>query len=244
MAQALKAGYHLSTFFAWFLTIGTYFLLRQFTYLSLSDLARHNYIEHDASLAHQNTEIDGEYAPCDVDDSLLAALCDDATMPGKGCPRLNAVDIARARVRREKESPKLSSVQAEVARGEMAIALGVFGGKNGSKEGIPVTWLTEWIKDERLPQDWKSTHTQGMFETIKASGDIRDEMKRMTESQGEAALGSGAFSDTLSDIDSSSNLSSKGSLFFSGEMHKITPPISVADDERLAEKKHYIDAEY
>lgn len=198
--HGLKSGYHLSTFFAWFLTIGTYILLRQFTNLSLNDLARHNYIEHDASLAHQNTEIDAEYAPCEVDDTLLAALCDDAKTPGKECARLNAVDIARARVRREKESPKLSSTHAEVARGEMAIALGVFGGKNGSKEGIPVAWLAEWIKDEKLPQEWKYTHTQGMLETIRASGAIRDAMKRIVESQGEVPL--------------------------VGEMRKISPPIS------------------
>ena len=104
--------------------------------------------------------------------------------------RLSAVDTARARVRRERESPrKLSAVQAEVARGEMAIALGVFGGKNGSKDGIPVEWLKEWIRDERLPQGWKYTHTQGMCQSVRASTDIRNAMKAITESYEKGGIG-------------------------------------------------------
>lgn len=238
--HALTAGYHLSTFFAWFLTIGTYLLLWQFTKLSLNDIGRHNCIEHDASLAHQNTEIDGEYAPCEVDDALLAALCDDAKTPGKGYARLSAEDIARARVRREKDSPKLSPVQAEVARGEMAIALGVFGREDGSKDSIPVPWLAEWIKDERLPQGWKYTHTQGIFKTIGASNDIRNAMTKMTELQGKITLVGGAPPKALSSIDSNNNSPNKGSSFFSREMHNITPPISVSDDEKLTGR----DADY
>jgi hypothetical protein len=233
LVHGLKAGYHLSTFLAWFLTIGTYFLLWQFTRLSLSDIGRHNYIEHDASLAHQNTELEDEYAPCEVDDTLLAALCADAKTPGKGCARLSAVDIARARVRRETESPKLTPVHAEIARGEMAIALGVFGGKNGSKEGIPVEWLKEWIKDERLPQGWKFTHTQGMCETVRASADIRAAMKRMTQPYKKGEL---VGDDFTTDIDSTGTLSNRTSQFIK-EMYKTTSPTSESEDERLGEKK-------
>lgn len=237
--HALTAGYHLSTFFAWFLTIGTYILLLQFGRISLNDLARHNHIEHDASLAHQNSEYEAEYAPCEVDDSLLAALCEDAKTPGRVSARLNSEDIARARVRRERESP-LDGVHAEVARGEMAIALGVFGGTNGSKEGIPVKWLKEWIKDERLPQGWNYTHTQGFFETIKTSGDIRSAMKRLVEKQESSAIETVA--KTVSDNDSPSASSSQGSLFVASETQDTTPQTS--DSEEDEEKASVMSAEY
>jgi hypothetical protein len=40
--------------------------------------------------------------------------------------RNDAEDVARARIRRENESPVLDILHAEIARGEMAIALGVW----------------------------------------------------------------------------------------------------------------------
>jgi len=230
--HALIAGYHLSTFFAWFLTIGGFLLLQQFGRISLGDLARHNRIEHDASLAHKNTELEAEYAPCEVDDSLLESLCSDARPSAEGGARMNAEDIARARIRRENESPALDAVHAEIARGEMAIVLGVFGGKNGSNDGVPVEWLREWIKDERLPQGWKYTHTQGIFESIRASGDIRNAMKRLAEVEdpAEDVVGN-ALSDSSSSGEDSSFVSG------SGEAHESTPPTSDSEDGISAENK-------
>jgi hypothetical protein len=228
--HALTAGYHLSTLFAWFLTIGGFFLLQQFGRISLGDLARHNHIEHDASLAHQNTEFEGEYAPCDVDDSLLEALCSDARPSAEGGIRLNAEGIARARVRRENESPALDAVHAEIARGEMAIVLGVFGGKNGSSDGVPVEWLREWFKDERLPQGWKYTHTQGFFESIRASADIRNAMKRLAEEDDSAK-------DVVGNALSDSSSSGEDSFFVSGDAHESTPPTSDSEDGIPVEKK-------
>ena len=35
----------------------------------------------------------------------------------------------------------LDPVHAEIARGEMTITLGIFGGKNGSKDGVRTGWL-------------------------------------------------------------------------------------------------------
>ena len=181
LVHALINGYNLSAFLAWFITIGGFLLLRQCGRISLADLARHNYIEHDASLAHKNIQFGAKYAPCEVDDIFLEALCSDAKTSGEGGLRMNAQDVARARIRREHESPVLDPVHTEIARGEMAITLGVFGGKNGSNDGVPIGWLKEWIKDERLPQGWKSTHKQGFFETIKTSADIRNAMKQLRQ---------------------------------------------------------------
>jgi len=228
---ALKAGYHLSTFFAWFLTIGGFILLQQFGRISLGDLARHNHIEHDASLVHHNTELEAEYAPCEVDDVLVEALCSDARPSGgeKGF-RMNAEDVARARIRRESESPVLDILHAEIARGEMAIALGVFGGKNGSIDGVPIEWLKEWIKDERLPRGWKYTHAQGLFDSVKMSTDIRNAMKRLAQEADQADDEEGkTFSDSAS--------SSGDSFFISAEAPDTTPPTSDSEDGILAGKR-------
>ena len=100
-AHALQEGYHLSIFLAWFLAIGSFLLLRQFGQVSLGDLARHNCIEHDASLAHKDAEFQAEYAPCAVDNTLLAAFISDAKTLGEGEFRMNSHDVARARVRRK-----------------------------------------------------------------------------------------------------------------------------------------------
>ena len=227
---ALKSGYHLSTIFAWFLTIGGFILLQQFGRISLGDLARHNHIEHDASLVHHNTELEAEYAPCEVDDALVDALCSDARPSGDKGLRMNAEDVARARIRRENESPVLNFLRAEIARGEMAIALGVFGGKNGSHDGVPIEWLKEWIQYERLPRGWKYTHTQGFLESAKAATDIRNAMKRLRLEMDVTDEKDGkAFSDSVS--------SSEDSFFIYGEARDTTPPTSDSEDGIPAEKK-------
>ena len=63
-------------------------------------------------------------------------------------------------MQREKVSPPLDPMHAEIAHGEMTITLGLFGGLNGTQDGIPVEWLREWIRDERIPCGWKSTHSR------------------------------------------------------------------------------------
>lgn len=90
-------------------------------------------------------------------------------------------DVARARVLRESQCPALNNLHAEVARGEMAIALGLFSQPNSDRQGIPVDMLRNWFSQERLPDGWKPTHTQGLLETMRTSRQILNEMKRIEE---------------------------------------------------------------
>lgn len=204
IANALMAGYNLTWLFAWFLTVGGFILIRQWGTLCLSDMSRHNCVEHDASLVHHNAADEAEYAPCHIDDTLVHALCSEAKTPRDGGFALSAEDLARVRVRREKASPPLDAMHAEIARGEMAIAFGVFGGLNGAQDGIPVEWLKEWIRDERIPHGWKSTHSQGLMTTIKASGVIRAAMKKLAEADEDESENSQELTlDTVSDTASS-----------------------------------------
>lgn len=234
IVHALVKGYNLSYFFAAFLSFGGFFLIKQWGKISLTDLARHNRIEHDASLVHHDAEYEAEYAPCDVDDNLVDALISEARTPREGGSSLSAEDLARVRVRRERASPTLDAVHAEIARGEMAIAFGVFGGLNGAVDGIPARWLREWIQHERIPSDWKPTHTQGMQQTVKASGLIRNAMKRLNSQdvdiKEESDFVTGG---TISDASSSNG----DSLFNHGDAQESTPGTSDAGDDNSVYKK-------
>lgn len=172
LIHALQEGYGLSTPLAEVLVHGGILLLGQNGAFDLKDLARHNRIEHDASLVHDDTKGRDEYAPTKPDLSLvkkLMHLAEDGRV-------LTAEDIARARVERESECPVLNGLHSEIARGEMAIALDVFGQGKANHEGVPLGLLREWLTEERLPEGWKPTHTQGLLQTIRTSREIRNMM--------------------------------------------------------------------
>lgn len=172
LIHALQEGYGLSTPLAYLLVHGGIFLLGQQGAFGLDDLARHNRIEHDASLVHDDTKDRDEYAPISPSSTLvknLLAQAEDGRV-------LTVEDVARARVERESQCQVLNSLHAEIARGEMAIALGLFGQENADHQGVPLGLLREWLAEERLPEGWKPTHTQGLLQTIHTAREIRDLM--------------------------------------------------------------------
>lgn len=116
-------------------------------------------------------------------DLLINDVADPAGEKGKG-KLMDAADVARSRIRREKDSPPLDPVHAEIARGEMAIILGVMEAKGEGKVGVPVAWMREWISKERLPEDWKPTHVQGLLDTVKRSKAIRTAMEDQRKAAG------------------------------------------------------------
>jgi len=198
--KGLKEGYNLSPFLANFLAIGSYILLRRTGKLSLHDLGIHGKIEHDASLVHKDTPKGETFAPIQIQPDLVEALINDvepssdSSDPEKPAGELkklvvDASDVARARVRRQKDSPKLNILHGEIARGEMGIALGVFEKQVGNKKGIPVDWLRDWIGSEKLPEGWRPDHVQGFLGVVHrakavrlAMGDVRKKEKAAKES--------------------------------------------------------------
>lgn len=197
---------------------------------------------------HQNADLEAEYAPSDIDEGLVSALCSDARTPceKEGGYALNAEDVARCRVRREKESPPLDSVHAEIARGEMAIALGVFGGLNGAEDGIPLEWLKEWIRDERMPQGWKPTHSQGLLQTVKTSSVIRKAMEALLVKQDRDEKEQEEENVLVIDAGSDTSSSNGDSLFSprSQSFLETTPLTSDDEGEILARKDDVLEQEY
>ncbi len=115
---------------------------------SLHDLARHNRTEHDASITHPNMPAGDEYAPTEQDPALFDAFVRDARpAPGpsqKGVLSYGTEDIARVRARREAQpGTRIDAIHQEIARGESALVLGVFGflpsGENSSADERKLT---------------------------------------------------------------------------------------------------------
>ncbi|KAK1228293.1 hypothetical protein PQX77_008657, partial [Marasmius sp. AFHP31] len=104
---------------------------------------------------------------------------------------VSEADVGRMRARREREceGKEMSAVNREIARGEMAIILGVWEKsevlKDGKvKKGIPLPWLLTWLAEERLPEGWKPGHVQGFWDVVGRSKAI----KRTAEAIGLASL--------------------------------------------------------
>jgi hypothetical protein len=97
---ALQAGYNVSAPLAYFLSLtGLLFCGRGWPWartLDLTELARHDALEHDASLVHADAAPGARYAPIPVDPRLLEAF--HASFPEEGADRAGLVHY---RARRE-----------------------------------------------------------------------------------------------------------------------------------------------
>lgn len=167
---------------AFFLTFSGWAILGQLRKVSLWDLSRHNCIEHDASIFHSDAHNEEEYAPTAVSNSLMkSALYQGGRyLPG----RMTLEDVANIRAKREAALEKpLKWWQAEIARGEMAVAIGVLGGKDAAKKGLDLEVLRLWVTQERLPDGWEPDHTQGLYQIGSMTKVIRDRMEAMQKGQ-------------------------------------------------------------
>ncbi|KAL4075428.1 Chloroperoxidase [Scleroderma citrinum] len=176
LIRGLRQGYSLSIPLAFLLSFSAVLILGQFRSISLADLARHNLIEHDASLFHRDAKKGEEYAPRCPDNSLLKQIILQGGHYKHGF--ITLADVANIRVKREIVKP-LDGMHAEIARGEMAIAIGVLGGRNSATEGLDLEVLRHWAKYERFPDNWKPDHVQGLYKSYKMTKVIRDRMDDM-----------------------------------------------------------------
>jgi len=174
LIKALREGYNLTWPLATILTLGACYLLGQFRCISLYDLARHNLIEHDASVVHPDAIKGSEYAPTQVDGGLVKNM-----IRMVGHDRMTLDDVARVRVKREAETHVLDYLHAEIARGELTIAVGVLGGKKAYKEGVDVGTFKTWLTDDRFPDGWKPDHKQGFWRTYHATRRVDKKMKEL-----------------------------------------------------------------
>ena len=138
--------------------------------LNLHDLAQHNLIEHDASLVHKDAAPGDKYAPIRCNTMLLNELLDSDVLTLK--------QVASRRTELERTAP-LDAVHQEVARGEWALVLDIFGREHGGNS--PSDMLRVWLKENRFPEGWKPSHKQGLRATVSEARNIRGEMKKCRE---------------------------------------------------------------
>ncbi|TDL18400.1 Cloroperoxidase [Rickenella mellea] len=172
VVHALQEAYQLSTPLAYFLSYVGFGLLGQFREVSLTDIGRHNMVEHDASISHVNA-FGKEYAPTLVNFTLFDEFVHDS----KTGLFITAEDIATSRVRRELDSDSMiDAVHQEIARGEAALVLSIFG-DDGFR--VPLEDIVSFWRDEQLPDGWKPSRTTTLRGTVGLSTDIRKAMKKL-----------------------------------------------------------------
>lgn len=178
--DGLTTGFGLSYPLASVLTYGTYLLLRQAPPLSLQDIDRHGCVEHDFSIAHDDILCRRyEFAPTEVNQHLFDSLMHVST-DGRV---FTLAEAALLRVLRESGPESLNitldGLHAEIARGELSMVLGIFGGEDGV---VPLEMLREWWIEERFPSGWKPQRTQTLWRTIKTSKAIQKRVNALKKS--------------------------------------------------------------
>jgi len=127
-------------------------------------LNKHNLLEHDASLVHEDTLPGDKTAPYRVSHVLLHNLLTNFSSDEK---TLSASDLVRDRIYRESPSPNkhLSKIREGAALAEVAIILKVFGKPDGPKgeKKIPLSLAAEFLGEERIPKDWVTDHKTTLF---------------------------------------------------------------------------------
>ncbi|KIL56244.1 hypothetical protein M378DRAFT_89639 [Amanita muscaria Koide BX008] len=170
----LRSCYGLSLPLAIMLSVGGFFLLKRIKPISLYHIGKHDAIEHNASLVHEDCQKDHKYASVKVVPRLVDALThEESHKPSL----LDIKELAKFRVLREKECAVVDGFHGVLARGEMAIVFGIWGERTDSNHGVPKTWLKDWFLDGRLPKDWKPCRKQGIFDTIRLSAELKAHME-------------------------------------------------------------------
>ena len=150
LVEAIQRVYNFTKPLAYLLAISGVFLCGNGRTVNLDRLAKHNVIEHDASLSRQDAQPPSCYSPILADHNLV-----DQLMRASPGAFLVLEDLAVARVIRESQAVggPLSSLHAEIARAESGLILQVFGGENSQVDkGVLRTWLV----DGHLSGCWES----------------------------------------------------------------------------------------
>ena len=129
--------------------------------LDLHELAKHNVIEHNGSLVHDDAAPGQTFAPTGVDRVLVRQLLGSSSR----ADALTLQDLCHAQVLRQASSGPISSVLKSISKGEVALLYKTLGVKqgtaNGSESGegggevlVPKWHVEQWLGQERLPADW------------------------------------------------------------------------------------------
>ncbi|KAF9652162.1 Cloroperoxidase, partial [Thelephora ganbajun] len=149
LVDAMRRVYNFTKPLAYLLALAGVFLCGDGRTVDLDRLAKHNVIEHDASLSRQDTRPPNDYSPILADLNLVAQL-----MHVSPNNFLVLNDLAMARVIRESQAVggPLSFPYAEIAKAESGLILQVLGDESLE---VDKDVLCTWLVDGRLPDSWE-----------------------------------------------------------------------------------------
>ncbi|KAH7107957.1 Chloroperoxidase [Auriculariales sp. MPI-PUGE-AT-0066] len=165
--EALSTAYNLDATGAAFLTNATASFLHADGTFELHDLALHNAIEHDASLAHDDVAAGEKYAPVETNTTkvdLLMALSSDGLT-------FSESDFALAKhiIERNMATP-LTARQQSLADQEPPLALNVFGfSREDGSLAMTLKTLESVFKYNRLPDGFSPSTTPVSIAAVGAS---------------------------------------------------------------------------
>jgi len=170
---AIREHYHLSLPMAFVLSFFGTLLCGRWFKVDLQDFARHDRIEHDASLTRRNAMPGDLYAPVDVDKDLLDDLLNVTNDPKV----LSFDDLVVVRARRnETLSRPLKGLHNAIALGEVALTSQTLQDKNGK---VPKQFIREWFGDQRLPKGWSKPATPiGLWNTSQIVKTVRKAVEK------------------------------------------------------------------
>lgn len=150
--------------------------------VSLEDLAKHDALEHDGSLAHTDVPPDFRYAPCPPDHAKLKQLV-DASSDGQS---LTFDELVGRRAAMDAELVRpFRFFHALVSKLETALLYNTLG--HGQKDGkVSVEFIRQWVEEERIPEGWKRPEkTIGTFKMSWTIYQVWELMKRIVQSRRE-----------------------------------------------------------
>ncbi|KZT12576.1 Cloroperoxidase [Laetiporus sulphureus 93-53] len=189
LVRALTSVYSLSFPLAIILAVVGVFKCGGWWHIDLHDLAKHNAIEHDGSLTHDDTPRGSTFAPIEVDSKLVHQL-----LSVSPCEWLTLSDFAKARAERDQQmQTPLDALHAEIARGEAVLTMEVLGQHISHKhaadvvhhmvtdeQGVPKTFIEQWFQEEKLPDGWRRPATSvGLFEVAMKSRWVEKEVRTL-----------------------------------------------------------------
>ncbi|KAI0321821.1 Cloroperoxidase [Amylostereum chailletii] len=165
--RAMSEVYHISAPLGLLLSLGGVISCGNGWKVDLDDLARHDRIEHDGSLTHDDAAHGAIYAPTQPNPKLL-----DKLLSITQTDYLSLEDLVRVRAARDASLSKpLSKPHSIISFGEVALTSQMFSDKEGR---IPKDFLRQWFGEQRLPDGWvKPSQTVGIATTTKLNNQVK-----------------------------------------------------------------------
>ncbi|EJD54539.1 hypothetical protein AURDEDRAFT_118995 [Auricularia subglabra TFB-10046 SS5] len=165
--QTLQNSLNLAPSLANFLSAPLALILHPDGTLDLGDLALHNFIEHDASLVHDDTAPGEVLAPTATNQTKVAEM----VARSSGRRFLSEYDLALSRVEVEKHSPPMDAQHQGLADAEPSLVLNVFGEPDKKSEGrrLALRSFVSIFGLERFPRGWRKPKTSVEREAVDAA---------------------------------------------------------------------------